>query len=594
MVTESGGSGTGGKAATKEAKVASATNSTTASTASATSKSSEKDTASEDKARAAGAGATVTNGDKVDASQVLAETIASVEASGGAEAENMPTVNLWALQLAVPAKNLLSCYLLGPVLLGECKSERTCVPWINLILLIADIVVFSGHLFLGIKWRAYRMRVPMYNFYILLVFWSTWNLCSHPLCRQHLVDLFVTPPEIHVTINIAAIAVCSSTIMAQPSMRHLIGLVTCEFLISLVLSSIEFLVSLMLTSIEVLNFHMDSGWLAAVRLDIVMFNVAILLIGSTIIIGTMTVEKDIKSLAHEMEARLGPSGCFEDDLERRKRAVLTALCDAVLTTGSTFQVTGSDEGADRVFRRPMLNEILTDYFKDQAEKEKFLAAVKKQFPEDDSVGEGPKRMRMTLRDDSGEPFEADIVVSDASTDESGKVNKYMVGMHIRGEFRNRQRTGGAVTDKRHGSAADADRENHRESKREKGEPLGEDRNHSRVYDELSRELLAAFDGVLMQPCEATAPASGDQADHPRQGEADGDDGGGIGESLDTGEPLRDADGGEGSPAAVGPPRFFLRRATCEVFRRRLGARAGERHVDLRRLSLPEPSAAGLT
>merc|ERR1719323_1003579 len=115
----------------------------------------------------------------------------------------------------------------------------------------------------------------------------------------------------------------------------------------------------MLTSIEVLNFHMDSGWLAAVRLDIVMFNVAILLIGSTIILGTMTVEKDIKSLAHEMENRLGPSGSFEDDLERRKRAVLTALCDAVLTTSANFTVTVSADGADRVFRRPMLNEVLT-------------------------------------------------------------------------------------------------------------------------------------------------------------------------------------------------------------------------------------------
>jgi len=43
-----------------------------------------------------------------------------------------------------------------------------------------------------------------------------------------------------------------------------------------------------------------------------MFNVAILLMGSTIIVGTMTVEKDIKNLAHEMEHRLGASGSFED------------------------------------------------------------------------------------------------------------------------------------------------------------------------------------------------------------------------------------------------------------------------------------------
>merc|ERR1719436_1504061 len=171
---------------------------------------------------------------------------------------------------------------------------------------------------------------------------------------------------------------------------------------------------------------MDSGLLSAMHLDVVMFNVAILLIGSTIIIGTMTVEKDIKSLTQDMEARLGPSGSFEDDLERRKRAVLTALCDAVLTTNSSFLVVGSEDGADRVFRRPMLNETLTDYFKDQAEKDKFLAAVRKQFPEDDSVGEGPKRMRVTLREEGGECFEADVVVSDANHDKNGKVAKYMV------------------------------------------------------------------------------------------------------------------------------------------------------------------------
>merc|ERR1711920_492434 len=144
---------------------------------------------------------------------------------------------------------------------------------------------------------------------------------------------------------------------------------------------------------------MDSGWLAAVRLDIVMFNITILLIGSTIILGTMTVEKDIKSLTHEMETRLGPAGAFEDDLERRKRAVLTALCDAVLTTDRDFLIIGSDDAADRAFRKPMLNEVLTDYFKDKGDKEKFLAAVKKQFSEEDCCGgEGPKRMRVTLRD----------------------------------------------------------------------------------------------------------------------------------------------------------------------------------------------------
>jgi len=519
--------------------------------------------------------------------EALAEVPAEA-AEGGAAAsadEEKPRADLRALKFVVPVKNLASCYLLGPVVLGECRSERSCVPSASLLLLVTDVVAFSGHLFLGIRRRGYRERLPTCNFWILLVFWSIWNLCSHPLCRQHLMDLFVAPPEIHVTINVAAVAVCSSTVMAPPSMRHLIGLVTCEFLISLILSSIE-----------VLNFTMDSGWLAAMRLDIVMFNVAILLIGSTIILGTMTVEKDIKSLAHEMETRLGHSGSFEDDLERRKRAVLTALCDAVLTTSAGFAITGSDDGADRVFRRPMLNEVLTDYFKDPGEKERFLAAVKKQFPEDDTVGEGPKRMRVTLRDDNDEAFEADIVVSDASTDKNGKVNKYMVGMHIRGEFRARAledsskraaRTGGAVAapaaapapadkhnagtgtgpppEKRNaGAGGEGGGEREREKKVEMREPPGEERSHHHVYDELSCELLAALEGVL-RPC-------------PETGEAEG--GGKAGGS------------GEGSA-----PRFHLRRATCEVFRRRtppLGTRPGDRHVDLRRLSLPEPAVAGLT
>jgi len=490
------------------------------------------------------------------------EQDASKDFANPDEPEKHPMA-LWALKFAVPIKNILSCYVLGPVILGECRSERLCLPWVNMLLLVVDVIVFSGHLLLGIKRRAYRDRVLTYNFYILLVFWSVWNLCSHPLCRQYVLDLFVAPPEIHMTINVAAVAVCSTTIMAPPSMRHLIGLVTWEFLISLVLSSIE-----------VMNFSMDSGWLAVVRLDIVMFNVAILLIGSTIILGTMTVEKDIKNLAHEMEHRLGPSGSFEDDLERRKRAVLTALCDAVLTTGSTFVITGSDDGADRIFRRPMLNEQLTDYFKDQGEKDKFLAAVKKQFPEDDSIGEGPKRMRVTLRDDNDEPFDADIVVSDASTDQNGKVNKYMVGMHIRGEFRARaledskQRARGGTVEKRHASCGDSERDKDKDKRSEGKEPPGEERNHSQVYNELSRELFAAFESVLV-------PTAGQAVDGKVCAEHTGGANGGV------------------APCA---PRFYLRRATCEVFRRRtppLASRAGDRHVDLRRLSLPEPTVSGL-
>jgi hypothetical protein len=302
-----------------------------------------------------------------------------------------------------------------------------------------------------------------------------------------------------------------------------------------------------------------------------MFNVAILLIGSTIILGTMTVEKDIKSLAHEMESRLGPSGSFEDDLERRKRAVLTALCDAVLTTSANFTVTGSDDGADRVFRRPMLNEILTDYFKDDAEKDKFLAAVRKQFPEDDSVGEGPKRMRVTLRDDHDETFEADIVVSDASTDKDGKVSKYMVGMHIRGEFRARTLEDArqkAARERSGGRHAGSDQH---DQKRVPGDLGAEERAHN-LYDELSQELLCSFEACLRPPTQngTIYTVTGVGGSETRADSCDAEPGA---------EPGADV------------PRFHLRRATCEVFRRRtplLASRSGDRHVDLRRLSLPEP------
>jgi len=349
-------------------------------------------------------------------------------------------------------------------------------------------------------------------------------------------------------------------------MRHLIGLVTLEFAISLVLSSLE-----------VMNFNMDSGWLAVVRLDIVMFNVAILLMGSTIIVGTMTVEKDIKNLAHEMGHCLGPSGSFEDDLERRKRAVLTALCDAVLTTSANFTIIGSDDGADRLFRRPMVNEQLTDFLKDDAEKERFLTAVKKQFPEDASIGEGPKRMRFSLRDANDEPFDADVVVSDATTDQDGKVNKYMVGMHVRGaralEDKNKARgVAGQQRPARLGSEAEAEKEKKRvEAEKEKA--AGEERNHlNLMYEELSHELLASFEGALRPP----PPGDGLQSCA---------DDGALGARLEA-----PANGG------TQPPHFHCRRATCEVFRRRtppLAPRSGDRHVDLRRLSLPEPSG-GLT
>jgi len=279
-----------------------------------------------------------------------------------------------------------------------------------------------------------------------------------------------------------------------------------------------------------------------------------------------------------MDPGIGTPGSFEYDLERRKRAVLTALCDAVFTTNSKFQIVDSEDGADRVFRRAMLNENLTDYFRDQAEKDKFVTAVRKQFPDDGTPAESPKRMRVGLRDHHNGYFEADVVVSDASTDENGKVSRYMVGMHIRSEFRARTlqdpkkaaaKATAAVGDRDRRPGAEGDRDASKDRK-DKGEVAGEDRKHRQMHDELSQELLAVFDGVLL-PC----------------GEPDGPQGGSCRADHE--------DCGATCPA-ISPPRFYLRRATCEVFRPRaslLGARAGERHGDLRRLSLPETTADAL-
>jgi len=512
----------------------------------------------------------------------VASVDAVVAATAAINAEEKLQAARRSLTLVVPLKIVASFYLLGPVIFGECRSERLCAPWAGLFLLVADVVAFSGHLFFGIKSRAYTETLPTYNFYFLLVFWSVWNFCSHPLCRQHGPELFVAPSEVHLVINVAAIALCSSTVLAPPSTMHVVGLVMCEFLISLGLSSAEVLVGLAASAIEALSLSLDNGWLSNMQLDIVVFNVAILLIGSTIILGTMTVEKDIKTLASEMENRLGPAGSFDDDLERRKRAILTALCDAVLTTNATFTVTGSGDGADRIFRKPMLNEVLTDYLKDDAEKERFLSAVRKQFPEDAVAGEGPKRMRLALRDKNGQHLEADVVVSDASTDKNGRVNKYMVGMHLRGEYRARMMDdsklraaratagGDALTDRQRAGDGGGYRD-HRDLRRPAAleqslrcDAQAELRSFTRLHDELSFDILLAMESTLQpQASGCTKSTSGSK-------------GLGVGNA-------------EATPPDILPqPRFHLRRTSCEVFRRR-SLRPGDRPVDLRRLSLPESS-----
>eukprot|EP00929_Paragymnodinium_shiwhaense_P027177 TRINITY_DN16004_c1_g1_i3.p1 TRINITY_DN16004_c1_g1~~TRINITY_DN16004_c1_g1_i3.p1 ORF type:complete len:127 (+),score=16.34 TRINITY_DN16004_c1_g1_i3:114-494(+) len=87
---------------------------------------------------------------------------------------------------------------------------------------------------------------------------------------------------------------------------------------------------------------------------------------------------------------------------------------------------------------------------------------------------------------------------------------------------------------------------------------GDEQTHRQTYTELSLEILSAFEEVL-QPPDGSA-----WSDRYLKG------------------------GGSGRP----PPRFQLRRATCEVFRRRAQAPSTRPSVvDLKRLSLPEPGNA---
>jgi len=491
-------------------------------------------------------------------------------------------------------KHVVTCCMLLPAVMSECREERVCLPHLSLFVMCVDIIIFTGHLLLGLFEPTYRKDFPVNNFWLVLVFWSAWNLLSHPFWRENVVDLFVVwPPEVHLMLNVAAVMACSSSGSMLPSWRHLTFLVIGEFLLSLALSGAEAVDSV----IEALDRH---AWIDAVtvRVDLVIFNAAILVIGSTVVFGSMTTEKDWKAMtAGELESGL-LTQAVEDDLERRKRAVLTALCDTVLTTNAHFAISASNETADRMFKRSMLHEIFTDYLKDQAEKEKFMSSVKKQFPEDDSMSDGPKRLRVTLRDATGKTFDADVVVSDASTDQrTGKVNKLMVGMHIREGMRQRARpvadfqqpgqsvagssAGGLCNDSLPGtasadSAAANDSLRHGAGSSARDRPGGEE-HHRQLQATFSQQLLAVFTETLrpadLRPCEASA--NGARENGPAAGSTS--------EKPGSAPPL--------------PPRILLRRANCESFRRRTlpgGVRSGERHVDLRRLSLSDPTSGGTT
>ncbi|CAK9103014.1 Uncharacterized protein SCF082_LOCUS48128 [Durusdinium trenchii] len=330
--------------------------------------------------------------------------------------------------MMVLLKNFSLFLLLAPTAVGECQEERLCMPVVSMLILFIDLSVCTGHLMLGFFDPAYRQDFLFSQFWLMAVLWSLWNVLSHPFWRDNIIDIFIVwPEELHTLLNMATVLAFTFT-QTMPSWRHLACLIIGEFLLSLALSAAEAM-SRMIEAV-------DGSESNTVRVDLVIFNIAILIIGSTIVLGSLGPDKDADGTPDGLSlASTLRSQAFEDDLQRRKRAVLTALCDTVLTTNAHFAIILSNDSADKLFKRPMLHELFTDYFKDGTEKAKFLASMKKQFVHDDS-SDGPRRLRVTMRDANNKPFEADVVVSDASTDvRTGKVLKLMVGMHVRPEHR---------------------------------------------------------------------------------------------------------------------------------------------------------------
>ncbi|CAE7459599.1 unnamed protein product [Symbiodinium natans] len=442
-----------------------------------------------------------------------------------------------------------------------------------------DVSIFTGHLMLGYCEPAYRKEFPSNNFWLLTVLWSIWNVLSHPFWRDNVVDFFVVwPQELHTILNIAAIVVCSAT-QIMPSWRHLACMVMGEFFLSLALSAAEVLSAF----VEALDpTALDSP---TVRFDLVIFNIAILIIGSTIVLGALNPEKDMKSNDSEALPLTSAlhSQAFEDDLERRKRAVLTALCDTVLTTNAYFAISSSNESADRLFKRPMLHEIFTDYLKDSAEKAKFLSSMKKQFPEDDSLSDGPKRLRVTMRDAHGKLFETDVVVSDASTDlRTGKASKLMVAMHIRPEYRSQVLAEAAKL----------------RPSRWRGDAGAETSQPNTMMAGLAglagdlQSMGMAIESVQVDSARAAPPQLKGIEEQQRLFHRDFSQ-----ELLSIYRDLLRSDStGKQAGSAVrsaasksGPPRIRLHRANYESFRRRtsFAAGLGEQQVDLRSLSLSD-------
>ncbi|CAE7592481.1 unnamed protein product [Symbiodinium pilosum] len=455
------------------------------------------------------------------------------------------------------------------------------MPIMSMLALFLDVTIFTGHLMLGYCEPAYRKEFPTNNFWVLTALWSIWNMLSHPFWRDNVIDLFVVwPPELHTVLNVTAIVVCSAT-QIMPSWRHLACMVMGEFFLSLALSAAEVL-SAFVEALDPSAFDSPT-----VRFDLVIFNIAILIIGSTIVLGALNPEKDMKSGDPDVLSLTSAlhSQAFEDDLERRKRAVLTALCDTVLTTNAYFAISSSNESADRLFKRPMLHEVFTDYLKDNAEKAKFLSSMRKQFPEDDSLSDGPKRLRVTMRDAHGKLFETDVVVSDASTDlRTGKASKLMVAMHIRPEYRSQV-------------LAEASKQRPNRWKGETGAPGHDTSQPNTVMAGLAglagdlQSMGMAIESVQVDPTRSVPPQLKGIEEQQRLFHRD------FSQELLSiyRDVLRNDSSGKQPGSAMriasktGPPRIRLHRANYESFRRRtsFAAGLGEQQVDLRSLTFSD-------
>jgi len=146
------------------------------------------------------------------------------------------------------------------------------------------------------------------------------------------------------------------------------------------------------------------------------------LLAAMLMLGT----PNIFLLGQEVESRLRALEHLES-----KRAILTALSDVVLELSSTFAITKSCDLANTsIFMKSMQDEDFLSYLWDEANEKNFLATV---------AEEGPKKVRLSLRDGHGKLFEAEVVVVvvDSGVDAGSDVARYIMGLRLYGEHRDR-------------------------------------------------------------------------------------------------------------------------------------------------------------